>query len=181
MSDILISNNIKVTRDVSEAQETVKVSNTVINCNIHLKHIDENLTSEIILENSKFVKNLSFNTLIRVKKYLVIIWFKYKRLNMTKSVLLDYLRKVKDEFRQKYGIVSLGLYGSYARDEATNESDVDIFYERDETFELSSGLELMNIDEKIAQDLNVAKVDFVALEFMNPIVKYYAKKDFIYV
>lgn len=100
---------------------------------------------------------------------------------MTKTRLLSYLKSIKEELYKKYGITSLGLYGSYARGEATETSDVDIFYERDKNFQLSSGLELMSIDEKIAKDLQVPKVDFVSLEFMNPIVKHYAKKDFIYV
>jgi hypothetical protein len=90
-------------------------------------------------------------------------------------------KKQKNELHQKYGITSLGLYGSYARDEATQKSDIDIFYERDSSFELESGLEFLSIDKQIAHDLHVAKVDFVSLAFMNPIIKHYAKKDFIYV
>jgi len=100
---------------------------------------------------------------------------------MTKTRLLSYLKSIKEELHKKYGIISLGLYGSYARGEATDTSDVDIFYERDKNFQLDSGLELMNLDEKIAKELQVPKVDFVSLEFMNPIIKHYAKKDFIYV
>ena len=100
---------------------------------------------------------------------------------MTKNTILNYLKNKKDELHLKYGITSLGLYGSYARDEATKSSDIDIFYERDSSFELDSGLEFMNIDKKLANDLNVSKVDFVSLSFMNPIIKHYAKKDFIYV
>ncbi len=100
---------------------------------------------------------------------------------MTRNMILDYLKSKKDELHKKYGIISLGLYGSYARDEATNKSDIDIFYERDNDLELESGLEFLNISKQLAQDLQVAKVDFVSLTYMNPIVKYYAKKDFIYV
>jgi len=100
---------------------------------------------------------------------------------MTKSIILDYLKSKKEELHKKYGIISLGLYGSYARDEATEKSDIDIFYERDNNFELDSGLEFMNINEQLASDLHVSKVDFVSLNFMNPIIKHYAKKDFIYV
>ncbi len=100
---------------------------------------------------------------------------------MTKTIILKYLKSKKQELYKKYGIVSLGLYGSYARDEATDKSDIDIFYERDSSFELDSGLEFMNIDKQLADDLKVSKVDFVSLAFMNPIIKHYAKKDFIYV
>ncbi|MCX6052046.1 MAG: nucleotidyltransferase domain-containing protein [Campylobacterales bacterium] len=100
---------------------------------------------------------------------------------MTKLQILEYLKSKKEELHKKYGIVSLGLYGSYARDEATQNSDVDIFYERDSSFELESGLEFLGIDNQLANELHVPKVDFVSLAFMNPIIKHYAKKDFIYV
>jgi len=100
---------------------------------------------------------------------------------MTKYDVLTYLKNKKDELHKIYGIKTLGLYGSYARDEATNNSDVDIFYERDKSFELKSGLDFLNISNKLASDLDVSKVDFVSLKSMNPIIKHYAKKDFIYV
>lgn len=100
---------------------------------------------------------------------------------MTRSDILLYLKNKKNELHNQYGITTLGLYGSYARDEATSNSDVDIFYERDKKFELKSGLDFLNISDKLAIDLKVSKVDFVSLDFMNPIIKYYAKKDFIYV
>ena len=100
---------------------------------------------------------------------------------MNKKVILQYLKNKKDEFHKFYGIDTLGLYGSYARDEAEPSSDVDIFYVRDKSFELKSGLEFLKIADAIASDLDVPKVDFVSLDFMNPIIKHYAKKDFIYV
>lgn len=100
---------------------------------------------------------------------------------MTKTQIIKHLKSKKDEFRQKYGITALGLYGSYARDEANEASDVDIFYERDSGFELESGLDFLRLSDELADELHVSKVDFVALKYMNPIIKHYAKKDFIYV
>lgn len=100
---------------------------------------------------------------------------------MTKTQILEYLKSKKPEFETKYGITTIGLYGSYARDEANENSDIDIFYDRDSNFELSSGLEFMRIGDELASELNVSKVDFVGLKYMNPIIKHYAKKDFIYV
>lgn len=100
---------------------------------------------------------------------------------MTQQYIIDYLKSKKEEFRQKYGITTLGLYGSYARNEAKETSDVDIFYERDSSVELQSGFEFLRISDEMAQSLHVSKVDFVPLKYMNPIIKHYAKKDFIYV
>ena len=100
---------------------------------------------------------------------------------MKREAVLNYLRSKKEEFRIRYGITTLGIYGSVARDEATEKSDIDIFYERDSSIELESGLEFMRISDVIAQNLHVPKVDFVSLKYMNPIIKHYAQKDFIYV
>jgi len=100
---------------------------------------------------------------------------------MNKQIIIDYLKNKKTEFYKKYGITTLGLYGSYARDEANNDSDIDIFYERDNNIEINSGLDFLNISDSLAKEFDVKKVDFISLEYMNPIIKYYAKKDFIYV
>ena len=48
---------------------------------------------------------------------------------MTKSNILDYLKNHKIEFNEKYGVSKIGLFGSYARDEANNDSDIDIAVE----------------------------------------------------
>ena len=40
---------------------------------------------------------------------------------MTKEYILNYLQNHKDEFANKYGITTLGLYGSYARNEAKKD------------------------------------------------------------
>jgi len=53
---------------------------------------------------------------------------------MNKQTILDYLRNYKQILNEKYGINKLGLYGSYARDEATSSSDVDIFYDTNDKF-----------------------------------------------
>ena len=98
---------------------------------------------------------------------------------MTKKYILEYLTSHQEEFLKKYGITSLGLYGSYARDEATELSDIDIFYKNNENFSMGV-LEFSTFLRKIEKDLK-SKIDFVNLDAMNPIVKYYAKKDFMYV
>jgi predicted nucleotidyltransferase len=98
---------------------------------------------------------------------------------MTKDNIINYLKSKKDLFN-KQGIINLGLYGSYARDEATSKSDIDIFYETNENF--SMGLfAFSKFLDKLKSDLKVDNIDFVNLKSMNPIVKHYAKKDFIYV
>ena len=46
---------------------------------------------------------------------------------MDKKDILDYLKQHYQEFKDKYQVEQIGIFGSYARDEATKDSDIDIF------------------------------------------------------
>jgi predicted nucleotidyltransferase len=48
---------------------------------------------------------------------------------MTRDEILGILREFKRDFSEQYGIVELGVFGSYARDEAREDSDVDIVFQ----------------------------------------------------
>jgi predicted nucleotidyltransferase len=48
-----------------------------------------------------------------------------KTLEEVKKILAEH----KDEIREKYGVVILGVFGSYAREEQKETSDVDIIVE----------------------------------------------------
>jgi len=50
-----------------------------------------------------------------------------KTLEEIKRILLEH----KEEIRQKYGIIILGIFGSYARGEQKETSDIDIIVELD--------------------------------------------------
>jgi len=43
--------------------------------------------------------------------------------------LLTFLRTHKDEMKSRFGVVSIGLFGSYAREQAREDSDIDIAVE----------------------------------------------------
>ncbi len=45
---------------------------------------------------------------------------------MSKKEILEILRDYKREFAEQYGLVDIGLFGSYARDEVSEDSDVDV-------------------------------------------------------
>ncbi|MDR2438043.1 MAG: nucleotidyltransferase domain-containing protein [Planctomycetaceae bacterium] len=47
----------------------------------------------------------------------------------TRDNILQILKKHKNHFVKKYNITKLGLFGSFARNEATDESDIDICFE----------------------------------------------------
>jgi len=43
--------------------------------------------------------------------------------------IITFLQTHKDEMAQRFGVVSVGLFGSYARGEAREDSDIDIAIE----------------------------------------------------
>lgn len=45
---------------------------------------------------------------------------------MTKTDILNFLKEKKSFLQQQYHIDDIGLFGSYARDEATSSSDIDL-------------------------------------------------------
>ena len=51
---------------------------------------------------------------------------RYSNYKTDTDVILDILKHFKETNAQKYGIIKLGLFGSYARGEQTPSSDIDI-------------------------------------------------------
>jgi uncharacterized protein len=51
---------------------------------------------------------------------------------MKREIVLEALKKIKPELVQKFGVKQLALFGSTARDEATEKSDIDIWVSFDE-------------------------------------------------
>ena len=91
-----------------------------------------------------------------------------KRLDMTKTYILEYLTSHKEEIFQKFSLSSMGLFGSYATGYANDDSDIDILIESEKKdFFLRDDLReyLQNVFGKA---VDVGYVDSVR--------KYYKKK-----
>lgn len=61
---------------------------------------------------------------------------------MNKQDILTFLRTHKTELQNRFGVLRIGLFGSYARDEQSPDSDVDIAVDiqSDNTFRSFFGL-----------------------------------------
>jgi uncharacterized protein len=46
---------------------------------------------------------------------------------INKNEIIQILRQYKKDFADKYGITRMGIFGSVARNDADDESDVDVF------------------------------------------------------
>lgn len=94
---------------------------------------------------------------------------------MTKLDILNYLKEHYQEFKSQYNIERIGLFGSYARDEATKDSDIDIFVTMKPNM-----FDMIAIKEQIEEDLH-KKVDIIR-EHKNikPFFLEMINKDLIY-
>lgn len=92
-----------------------------------------------------------------------------------KTNILNYLKEHYSEFKNKYNVEKIGLFGSYARDEATENSDIDIFVKMKPSL-----FDMVAIKEQIENDLD-RKVDIIR-EHKNikPIFLKMIQKDLIY-
>jgi predicted nucleotidyltransferase len=96
---------------------------------------------------------------------------------MTKEDILVFLRAHKDELYQKYSVTKLGLFGSYAKGEATGESDVDIVVQL-----AKPNLLLLSALQQELQEFFKMPVDVIRLrETMNPFLKDQINQEAIYV
>ena len=94
---------------------------------------------------------------------------------MTRDDILNYLQNHHALFREKYQVDEIGLFGSYARNEAKENSDIDIFVRMQPKL-----LNMIAIKQLIEKDLH-RKVDIVRLrEKMNPYLKKRILKDAVY-
>ena len=95
---------------------------------------------------------------------------------MTKQDILDFLSQHKESFAEKYGVTKIGLFGSYARDEAQEKSDIDIFAEMPPKFDL-----LIRLQEELESQLK-HKIDLIRLRAkMNPRLKENILREGLYV
>ena len=51
---------------------------------------------------------------------------------MHKEDILAYIRENKSQFQERFPVVKIGLFGSFARDEQTEHSDIDLIIELEE-------------------------------------------------
>ncbi len=60
---------------------------------------------------------------------------------LDKEYFLNFLKAQKAHLKENYGVERIALFGSYARDEQTEESDIDFFVEMPASFHKICALE----------------------------------------
>jgi len=94
---------------------------------------------------------------------------------LTKEEILEFLRANKDLLKKKFDVDNIILFGSYARDEATPESDVDILIESKK-----KGFRKMLSVQKMLEERFNRKVDVIYIDSVHPFVMRFMKEELIY-
>jgi len=94
---------------------------------------------------------------------------------MRREKALRILEAHRQELRDRFSVKSLRLFGSVARDEASEQSDVDVLVDFDETPSLFGFLRLQGY----LRDLLGTKVDLVTESGLKERARPYVEKDAI--
>ncbi|MFC1841649.1 nucleotidyltransferase family protein [Candidatus Dependentiae bacterium] len=94
---------------------------------------------------------------------------------LTKEEILDFLRKNKEFFKKKFDVDKIMLFGSYARGDATPESDIDILIESKKK----------SFDKKFAMKVFLEKglkknVDLIYSDSVRRFIMRFIKEELIY-
>lgn len=96
---------------------------------------------------------------------------------MTRDEILDFIKVHKKELEEQLGVVKIGLFGSYARGGAHEDSDIDIAVELSDGNKADNYFRLLHLLE----DNFHKKIDLGIESTIKPAVKEYVRKEIIYV
>jgi predicted nucleotidyltransferase len=94
---------------------------------------------------------------------------------LDKEEILQTLRELKDEINSDYKADIAGLFGSFARDEATEESDIDILAKFKKG---ASYFDLVGMSQFLEEKFN-RKVDVVSVRGLRKELENYVYQDLI--
>jgi len=97
---------------------------------------------------------------------------------MNKENVLSYLTSHKHEFHEKYGIIKIGLFGSYARNENNDLSDIDLAIEMNTE---KKNIHTFFAFKRELESIFNRKVDVGIESSLKPVAKEELKKEIIYV
>lgn len=91
-------------------------------------------------------------------------------MNKTAKTMEDVLARLKlfkENHQKEYHLISLGIFGSFARGQAQQESDVDVVFETDQPNLLRTSRMKLDLEELMARRVDVVRLR----EHMNPHLK----------
>ena len=98
-------------------------------------------------------------------------------MNSTRQKVLDSLKKIKGEVAKDYSVKTIGVFGSVARSEETEQSDIDLLVE----FARPVGfVTFMRLEHFLSEKLG-GQVDLVTADSLKPAIRDGILAEVIYV
>jgi len=94
---------------------------------------------------------------------------------MDKNIILNFLKNNKPLLEEKYDVDKIGLFGSYALDKQTENSDIDIIVSMPSNFD-----KFYDLKDFLESNLN-CKVDLGLEKNIRELIKKRIEKEVIYV
>lgn len=102
-----------------------------------------------------------------------------KAATVDREFVLETLKANREHLYKEFGIERIGLYGSFARNEQTEKSDIDLVYS------LREGKRLSLVDrdrlQRVLKKQMYRKPDLINQRYMNPFTRHTMLTDVIYV
>jgi len=96
-------------------------------------------------------------------------------LALQREEVLEKIQQSKPYLQERFGVATIGLFGSFSRDEQTENSDVDLIV----TFDKPIGLDFITLKDYL-ESLFQRKVDLVTMRALKPQLKDQILKDVIF-
>ncbi len=98
---------------------------------------------------------------------------------LSRNDILTYLSMHKDEFSKHFGIVKMGLFGSFSRGTPQEESDIDILIEvKENTPDIYRKKQQFKL---LLEEHFQRKVDIAREKYLTPLAKQAIEDDLLYV
>ncbi len=97
----------------------------------------------------------------------------------TKNEVIEFLRQNRKLLTERYHISKIGLFGSFARDEQTANSDIDLIIELDDS--ATDIHELKNSLKQFLSNSMCRGVDIAREKYLKPYAREQIMRDAVYV
>lgn len=100
-----------------------------------------------------------------------------KETAQTREEVLAVLKLFKERQQAEYGLISIGIFGSFARDEARDDSDVDVVFDTNKPNLFRTASMKQDLEELLGRSVDVLQLRGLT----NPRLKARIEKEAVYV